>query len=157
MNIFFVILFVLMLSLVQTNAYDSYRSEPIEGWRTGPDDLVTYDHSLLGPQTIERYLYDDYSWTDPGFRSCIYHGKSFLGIEEKYTIECRYGSYDGQNVVYAYISESHANQLERNIEISANLGLVMYIFVFGSWALLLFTKINYKQTLFNLIASGAVI
>ena len=33
----------------------------------------------------------------------------------------------------------------------------MYIFVFGSWALLLFTKINYKQTLFNLIASGAVI
>lgn len=156
MNIFFVILFVLMLSLVQTNAYDSYRSD-IEGWRTGPDDLVIYDHSLLGPQTIERYLYDDQSWTDPGFRSCIYHGKSFLGIEERYTIECRYGSYDGQNVVYAYISESHANQLERNIEISASLGLVMYIFVFGSWALLLFTKINYKQTLFNLIASGAVI
>ena len=55
------------------------------------------------------------------------------------------------------MAESHANQLERNIEISANLGLVMYIFVFGSWALLLFTKINYKQTLFNLIASGAVI
>ena len=60
-------------------------------------------------------------------------------------------------VVYAYISESHANQLERNIEISANLGLVMYIFVFGSWALLLFTKLNQKQTLVNLVGSGVII
>ena len=36
--------------------------------------------------------------------------------KKRYTIECRYGSYDGQNVMYAYISESHANQLERDID-----------------------------------------
>ena len=33
----------------------------------------------------------------------------------------------------------------------------MYIFVFGSWALLLFTKLNQKQTLVNLVGSGVII
>ena len=68
-------------------------------------------------------------------------------------MKCRYGTtFDGQDI-YAYISESHADQIERNIEVSSDLGLVMYIFIFGSWALLLFTKLNQKQTLVNLIGS----
>ena len=75
MNIFFVILFVLMLSLVQTDAYDSYEAE-----NNGAPDLVLYQSGLRMnsnsiPETIERYPDEwDYSWTDPGFRSCTQRG-----------------------------------------------------------------------------------
>ena len=154
MNIFFVILFVLMLSLVQTDAYDSYEAE-----NNGAPDLVLYQ-SGLGEKLVDREGFDQLPvpWGEDGsegFRECYTHNdENFLVTTAgEYVIECNYATYKA----HAYISESHANQLERNIEISASLGLVMYIFVFGSWALLLFTKLNQKQTLVNLVGSGVII
>ncbi len=157
-TICFVTIFLLILSGVQTDVYDSYRFvESEKGGQSGPHDLVVFEHPD-GKQTVERYFYDDRSSGSDalaysGFGKCIFHDETFPGIAEEYTIKCRYGTtFDGQEI-YAYISESHADQIERNIEVSSDLGFVMYIFIFGSWALLLFTKLNQKQTLVNLTGS----
>ncbi|DAC16234.1 MAG TPA: hypothetical protein D7H86_00055 [Candidatus Poseidoniales archaeon] len=74
-----------------------------------------------------------------------------------FAVECDYGSSDEGWIVTAYIGENHLEEIEYDIAVSYYLGMAMYIFVFGSWALLLFTKLNQKQTLVNLVGSGVII
>ena len=75
-----------------------------------------------------------------------------------FQLECDYGYSDEGWIVTAYmVHANHVEEIEHDVTVSSYLGIAMYMFVFGSWALLLFTKLNQKQTLVNLVGSGVII
>ena len=74
-----------------------------------------------------------------------------------FQLECDYGYSDEGWIVTAYMVQYHVEEIEHDVTVSSYLGIAMYMFVFGSWALLLFTKLNQKQTLVNLVGSGVII
>ncbi len=158
MTFCFLIFVFFMLSSVQTNVYDSY------GKNWNEEDQGSYQPDKVKIQTIQGESFVDRDEFDQFFRkgysnfieNCRGDWERVPDFADKIFKVCRYGSFDGEPA-YVYIHISHYEEIEKNTKISSDLGLVVYIFVFGSWALLLFTKLNQKQTLVNLVGSGVII
>ena len=120
------------------------------GFQTVDGEMLRYDET--GRQFLmKREVFDSSASSVHNYlQRCDYTS------QVDFQLECDYGYSDEGWIVTAYMVQYHVEEIEHDVTVSSYLGIAMHI-CFGSWALLLFTKINYKQTLFNLIASGAVI
>lgn len=158
MNFCFLIFVFFMLSSVQTNVYDSYgKNWNEEGQGSYQPDKVKIQ-TIQGESFVDRDEFDQFFGKGYSnfIENCRGDWERVPDFADKIFKVCRYGSFDGEPA-YVYIHISHYEEIEKNTKISSDLGLVIYIFVFGSWALLLFTKLNKKQTLANLVGSGVII
>tara|TARA_B100001769_G_C22090072_1_gene587884 strand:- start:932 stop:1918 length:987 start_codon:yes stop_codon:yes gene_type:complete len=171
MTICFFLLFVILLSSAKTDLYGESSSYGlINGFApeiTGQTNYVG-GADYVGFQTIngETLLYDENGrqllMKREVFDSSTSSVHNYLQrcqytSQVDFAVECDYGSSDEGWIVTAYMVEAHVEKIEYDIAVSYYLGISMYIFVFGSWALLLFTKLHQKQTLVNLAGSGLII
>ena len=171
MTICFFLLFVILLSSAKTDLYGESSSY---GLINGFAPEITGQTNYVGGadyvdfQTIngETLLYDENGrqllMKREVFDSSTSSVHNYLQrcqytSQVDFAVECDYGSSDEGWIVTAYMVEAHVEKIEYEIAVSYYLGISMYIFVFGSWALLLFTKLHQKQTLVNLAGSGLII
>ena len=165
MSIVLLLLFVILLSSVKIDLYgesssygviSSFNGQNIGGadyvgFQTVDGEMLRYDET--GRQFLmKREVFDSSASSVHNYlQRCDYTS------QVDFQLECDYGYSDEGWIVTAYMVQYHVEEIEHDITVSSYLGIAMYMFVFGSWALLLFTKLNQKQTLVNLVGSGVII